>query len=639
MGILRVASIASLALATASSAYAFQGTLTFSNQTVAAGIDVKYLPGTFVSSEYIAPGACGDFNGDGFQDLFLPSGGGSNGPDRLYMNQQNGTFVDQAAAWGLTTVHRATGLAVGDYDNDGYIDVYEASAGASGSGQIGQNKLYRNLNGTSFTNVAAAAGVTGVAGDSFGSSFGDYDIDGDLDLWVPGFNTHKNRLYKNNANGTFTDVTTAAGLSGAIASVFGFASRFVDTNGDHYPELLISGDFGTSRYFRNNGNGTFTNLTGASGTGKDENGMGGTVGDFDRDGRVDWYVASILADNPGTGWTGNKLYLNQGGHIFTEVAKTQGVWNGGYGWGSVGVDFNHDRWLDIGETNGAQWSSEWINERSYLWLNQGNGTYVESSAAVGFNDFDQGRGMLNFDYDNDGDQDIVVLGNNEKAKLWRNDLTGTNIHWLRVFLDTSGDPSLAPNGYGSVVRVTAGGIQQMGGLYGGDNLQSQSELAVHFGLGAATIIDTLTVEWNDGRVTTLNNVPVDQKITVSITKPWTNLGGGIPGSNGALTLTGTGNLMANSPTTIALTGAVPGAPGILFVGLAPLNAPLFGGVFWPTPDILINFNADGGGGLTLPVPWPPGIPSGFKIWMQTWFVDGGAPHGVAASNGLRATTP
>src|SRR5262249_15855192 len=157
-----------------------------------------------------------------YQDLFLPSGGGSNGMDRLYINQGDGTFVDEAGTWGVAPAHYGLGVAVGDYDADGYIDLFEASSG------LGLNKLYHNLSGRGFSNTAWGAGVPGLANDSFGASFGDYDLDGDLDLFVTGFNSHKNRLYQNQGNGTFFNVTTAAGLTSPTSSVFGFATRFVD---------------------------------------------------------------------------------------------------------------------------------------------------------------------------------------------------------------------------------------------------------------------------------------------------------------------------------------------------------------------------------------------------------------------------
>lgn len=613
------------------------GTLSLSNQTVAAGINVKYQPGTLANPEYIGPCASGDFDNDGDEDLFVPTGGGANGPDKLYINQGNGTFAEQGAAFGLTTVHRALSVAVGDIDDDGFLDLYVPSAGPSGGMVAGHNKLYRNVGGSSFTEIAAAAGVPGVAGDSYGTCFGDYNLDGRLDLFVTGFNTHKSRLYRNNGNVTFTDQTSAAGVANGITLMYGFACRFVDTNGDRYPELLCSGDFGTSRYFRNNG-GVFVNFTAGSGTGKDENGMGGTSGDFDRDGDIDWYVTSIHSTSI-VQWTGNKLYRNNGAHVFTEYSAAAGVNDGGYGWGAVAVDFDHDRWLDIAATNGAPWSPEWINERTYLWRNNGNDTFSEISAASGFNELGQGRGMLNFDYDLDGDQDLFLARNNEFAQLWRNDLTGTDIHWLRVKLDTQLDSTLAPNGYGANVRVTAGGVTQTVQLCGGDNLQSQSELFAHFGLGAITTVDELAVEWSNGRITKLANVAADQTVTVATQKAWTDLGGGVPGSLGPLVLTGSGTLNPGATTTIAMTGGVPGAAGTLFIGLASLNAPLYGGVFHPVPQLMLPFNADGNGALTLIVPWPAGLPNSFPLWMQAWCADPNATFGAAASNGLKAVTP
>lgn len=625
------------ALLFAGAAFARTGTLTFSNQSAAAGIVHTYVPGSFSNSEYMGPGACGDFDEDGDPDLFLPSGGGVSGAAKVYLNQGDGTFSNGAAAWGITAVYRGTCVAVGDYDNDGYLDVFEGSNGTSGAGQAGQNKLYRNVGGASFNNVAAAAGVPGTSVDPFGASFGDYDLDGDADLLIGGFNSHATRLYRNNGNGTFNDVTAAMGVAAPISLVYTFATRFCDTNGDRYPEILISGDFGTSRYLRNNSGNSFTNWTVPSGTAKDENGMGGTIGDFNRDGKIDWYVTSIHSVNV-PNWTGNKLYQNQGGHVFSEVSAAAGVGDGGYGWGAVGVDFNHDRWLDIGETNGAQWSAEWVNERSYVWLNQGNGTYVESSAASGLNHLKQGRGMLNFDYDLDGDQDLLFVANNQATELWRNDLTGTDIHWLRVKLDTFGYAGFAPEGLGSLVRVTAGGVTQTGHVFGGDNLQSQSELTAHFGLGAETLVTELKVEWANGAITRLRNVAVDQ--TITITPSFTDLAGGIAGTAGPLTLSGQGTLIAGAPTTIALEGAVPSAPGVLFIGTSAINAPMLGGTFVPAPAILLPFSASPSGTLLFPgIPWPAGLPSGFSLWFQAWFSDAGAIHGASASNGMKAETP
>ena len=144
------------------------------------------------------------------------------------------------------------------------------------------------------------------------------------------------------------------------------------------------------------------------------------VGDFDNDGLLDWYVTSIY--QPSIGWTGNKLYMNQGNHVYSEISAAAGVFNGGYGWAAIACDFDHDGWVDIAETNGG--SSTFQNEQSYLWLNNGDGTFSETAIASGLVHTVLGRGMLNLDYDNDGDQDVMILSLNDPNVLYRNDLSG-----------------------------------------------------------------------------------------------------------------------------------------------------------------------------------------------------------------------
>jgi hypothetical protein len=486
----------------------------FSERTTEVGIDVVFLPGTgYSNTSYSGGGAVGDFNRDGFQDLFVLDG---DGIDHLYINNGDGTFTDQAVAWGLTASHRGKGASVADYNKDGWTDLYVTSAGSTGSIGACKHKLYRNNGDGSFTDVAAAAGVQcthPVAEDGWGSTFGDYDLDGDLDLFVAGFTASNggSKLFRNNGNGTFTNVTTASSLFFGVPQTYAFTPRFVDTDEDDYPELLLVADFGTSRYYRNNGNGTFTELGNGSGTTLEENGMGGMVGDFNRDGRIDWYVTSIY--NPPSAWTGNKLYLNQGGHSFLEVSQTAGVYDGGYGWGAVGVDFNHDAHQDIAETNGAT-NAPYFNEPSYLWKNNGNGTYTEMAQSAGLVHFDKGRGMANLDFDNDGDQDVVIFANNDPVRFYRNDLAGPATHWLRVFLDTQAVPALAAGGIGSRVWATTGILRQFRYVTSGDNFLSHSELSAHFGLGGAGLVDLLEVHWPNGQNASVAQVDVDRSVTL-----------------------------------------------------------------------------------------------------------------------------
>lgn len=511
----------------------------FEEIAVSLGVGALHSSSGYSHWDYTGGGAAGDFNNDGWQDLFVISGGVGDRPDRLYINDGDGTFTESAEDWGLGTAHLGKGASVADFNNDGWLDLYVTSAGPVGSAQAGHHKLYRNNGNGTFTNIAAAAGVNATAPtqDGFGSTWGDYDLDGDLDLFVGGFASGNvgSRLFRNNGDSTFTDVTAAAGIFDGIGFTLALLSpRFADMDGDSYPELLAVADFGTSRYFRNNGDGTFTDWTNAAGAAQEENGMGQTIGDFDNNGLIDWYVTSIYL--PSNNWSGNKYYINLGNHTYFEFSETLGVEDGGYGWGTVAVDFNHDGRLDIAETNGdSQPGGTFFNEQSYLWVQDQFGAFTEMAVATGLAHFGKGRGMINFDYDNDGDQDVVILANNERPYFFRNDISGPDTNWLRVFLDTSGAPGLAPNGTGSRVWATTGGQTRLRYICSGDNYLSHSELSAHFGLGAATVVDELRVDWADGTSTTLNDVAVNQTLTIAA--------GGVPGDVNGDGLVNVGDLL------------------------------------------------------------------------------------------------
>ncbi len=512
----------------------FAGPASFTDQTAAAGVDVTHDTSGFSQSNY-AGGACiGDFNDDGYPDLFVVGGGDLGSMDHLFINQGDGTFADEAAAWGLIEAHKGKGACVGDYNNDGRLDLYVLSAGPAGqSAAIGHHKLYRNNGDDTFTNVAVAARVD-IADFTYPSGwtacFGDYDLDGDLDLYVGGFqgsgDNDGNHLFRNNGDGVFSDMTNVIDLwDGVPGGVANLSAAFLDMDGDRYPELLLGGDFKNvngfigSRYFRNNTDGTFTDLTNASDTGDEENGMGQTRGDFNNDGLFDWYVTSIYL--PQIGWTGNKLYINLGGHQYSEQSVLARVEDGGYGWGACAADFNHDQLLDIAETNGdGAGSGTFHEEQSYLYLNDGDGTFTETALASGFVHEGKGRSLLHFDYDLDGDQDLVVSSNNEPLFLFRNEVAGTDdAHWLRVTLDTDDDPDNAPDGIGAVVRATVGAVTMTRAIDAGASYLGNSELVAHFGLGNATMVDELIVEWTNGEVTVLTDVAADQHLTIASTTP------------------------------------------------------------------------------------------------------------------------
>jgi hypothetical protein len=490
----------------------------------------------------VSGGAVGDFNNDGFQDLFLPQGG--HVPDKLYINNGDGTFTEQAEAWGVDAFHIGSGVAVGDYDDDGWLDICMSGFGPStGPVEGGRHLLYHNTGQNSFEEVGVAAGVSETSPDctdAFSPAFGDYDLDGDLDLCIAGwvdFNKGT-RLFMNNGDGTFTDVSDVVpnltDPNGATL-VRAFSPGFVDMNGDRWPELLLACDFGdgaplSSRYYVNNQDGTFSDYTDLpdSGLGIDQNGMGQTFADFDGDGLLDWYVTNIW-DPEGLGWPspriGNTLYMNDGDNTFTEIASDVGVDNGAFGWGTIAVDVDHDGDPDLVETNGYKsFGGIHANKPMFLFRNDDGATSFATidPAISGLDDTGFGRGLIGVDFDNDGDIDVININFETEARVYRNETitkpesVPVDKSYLRVFIDTSKDPGVvAPNGYGVQVVATAdNGLVQRVPIATGSNYLSQSELSAHFGLGDATLVTQLVIEWPNGTNSVRKNVAINQTITI-----------------------------------------------------------------------------------------------------------------------------
>lgn len=465
-----------------------------------------------------AGASIGDFNNDGWQDLFFL--GGDFRPDALFINNQDGTFSNQATEWGIDATHIGFGTAVGDYNNDGWLDIFVTSLGENGVVEPGHNKLYHNNGNGSFTDMADSAGIKETnSSPSYvtDATFGDYDLDGDLDLFVSAWNriweNEDNRLYQNNGDGTFVDVTQTAGIHNNV--VQGLAPCFQDMNGDLYPELLIAGDFGTSRYYVNNRDGTFSDQTATSGTDIFAYGMGSAVQDFNGDGRFDWFITSIFEpDESGQYPDYNKLYLNQGMDRFTEVARSAGVENGFWGWGAIGVDINHDTWIDLLMTNGT-FLDRFENRPSAAWLNNGNETFTNIAGESGFHHTGQGRSILHFDYDQDGDQDIVITASGEPLTLFNASLDENDTNWLNIQLDTHHIQNLAPNGVGTVIRIKFAEKERINTINGCSSYLGSSELSAHFGLGSAALIDEVRIEWANGLVTTMREVEANQHLVIA----------------------------------------------------------------------------------------------------------------------------
>jgi len=326
------------------------------------------------------------------------------------------------------------------------------------------------------------------------------------------FITAGNRLFQNNGDGTFDDVTLSSGIAPGINTCLGFAVTFADMDGDRYPEILIAADFTTSRYLRNNKDGTFTNVTGPAGLGLDHSGMGGVVADFNNDLLLDWYVTSVDLGIPTN--DGNKMYYNLGNHSFEEVALSAGVANGLWGWGTLGVDVDHDGDIDLLETNG--WNGGFFNQPAFLWMNNGDGTsFTNQAAQTGLDYSYNGLAIVNLDYDHDGDQDFLFTSAHlGQLRLFRNDLTNGG-NWLRMEFDTTPTPDLAPGGFGTRVKVRTGSKWQLRYVDGGDTYENMNELTAHFGLGDATVVDEIVIEWANGEVTQLRDQPVNRHMLIT----------------------------------------------------------------------------------------------------------------------------
>jgi hypothetical protein len=515
----------------------------FEDVTHQTGLDIfHHRSGTLEKRTIIeAPGsgvALLDYDNDGWLDIYLLNGSsfeaerGEEPAPRamLFHNNHDGTFTDVTAKAGVANERWGFGVAVGDYDNDGWPDIYVAN--------YGKNRLYHNNHDGTFTDVAEKAGVA-LGGWSAGPTWGDYDRDGLLDLFVPGYAKFdlgkppvagKNgipdgacqfrgmnvfcgprglpgegdHLFHNNGDGTFTDVSAKAGVSDPYG-YYGFASVFVDVDGDGWLDLAVANDSVPNYLYRNRHDGTFEDISyvsgfALSGEGREQASMGIAVGDYDHEGRVNFYVTSFSDDY-------NALYRSEGNGSFSDVSYQLGLTAPTIpflAWGTGFLDFDNDGWLDLFVANGhvypavdqQDWGTTYA-QRPQLFRNLNGKRFQEIAAktGTGLASVIRGRGAALGDLFNDGHIDVVVNNMDSSPTVLRNVVENGN-HWLTLKL--IGGPKSPRDAIGAKVFVTAGGVRQRADVFSGASYGSSSDQRLHFGLGAAANVDKVDVQWPSG---------------------------------------------------------------------------------------------------------------------------------------------
>ena len=521
-------------------------TITFREITAQAGIHFTHNNGAFGKKwlpETMGPGcAFIDYDNDGWPDILLVNGTDWPGHPhagattlKLYHNNHDGTFTDVTAKAGLAVSFFGLGVAIGDYDNDGFDDIFITA--------VGQSHLFHNNRNGTFTDVTKAAGLWGPNEFSTSAAWVDYDRDGKLDLVVANYvqwseqgdlyctldGAHKSyctpesykgtsvRLWRNLGNGKFEDATQKAGLADSTSKSLGIA--ILDANNDGWPDILIANDTQPNKLYINNRNGTFEERGVPAGIAFSEDGiaragMGVDAADFDRSGK-----ASIVITNFSNQML--SLYHNEGNGLFVDEAPSSEVGHATLltlGFGCFFFDFDNDGWPDIFVADGhIEDEIERVQKRvtyaepPHLFRNLGGSKFEDVTAKVGvaLAAPKVARGAAYADINNDGALDILVTTNGGPAHLYRNE-GGTN-RSLRIKL--TGTKSNR-DGIGAVVRMTAGSDKQWQMLRSGSSYLSSSELVLTFGLGSNTKADTLEIQWPSGQTDKLSNVNAGQTVTI-----------------------------------------------------------------------------------------------------------------------------
>ncbi len=489
-----------------------------------------------------------DYDNDGWLDIYFVNSLTVDSADsprssksHLYRNNRDGTFTDVTDQAGVGYPGWGMGAAVGDYDDDAWLDLYVTC--------LGTNKLYHNNGDGTFTEVAHKTGVA-EGRWSTGCAFGDYDNDGDLDLFVSNYVDFKlddlpefgkgnlcqyrgipvqcgprglpgagDALYRNNGDGTFTDMAKNAGVHDPDG-YYGLGAVWTDVNGDGLIDLFVANDSRPNFLYQNNGNGTFTELGFLSGTAVSEDGieqgsMGIALGDYDHDGRFDFFVTNFADEY-------NALYHHDGQFTYTDMSFVSGTAESSFpyvGWGTEFFDYDNDGWVDLLLVNGhvypqvdnASVGTSYA-QRKLLYRNNRDGTFSEISSQAGAALLEKrvSRGTAFGDLDNDGDVDVVINDLDGAPMVLRNE-GGNRRNWIRIKAQS---PAKNRFGIGARIRVVAGDLAQKSEIRSGGSYISQNDLRVHFGLGNRKSVDLIEVHWPGGGVTRLENIEVNQEITV-----------------------------------------------------------------------------------------------------------------------------
>jgi len=519
--------------------------VSFADVTAQSGVSFRHV--STPEKRYIVESMSGgvaliDYDNDGLLDIYFVNSltvdqVRSKGKTRsaLYRNRGDWKFEDVTDRAGVGDIGWGMGAAVADYDNDGDEDIYVTC--------VGPNRLLRNNGDGTFADVTQKAGVSDPRW-SAGASFVDYDNDGWLDLFVanyvsfdfnnlPEFGKDKtcqfkgvavqcgprglpgdgDSLYRNNRDGTFTDVTKKAGVSDPNG-YYGMGVISSDFDEDGLTDIFVANDSTPNFLYKNNGDGTFKDIGFLSGTALSENGaaqgsMGVTVADYDHDGRLDLFVTNFDDDY-------NTLYRNEGRNSFSDAsyaAKVAAVSLPYVGWGTKFFDYDSDGWADLFVANGHVYPQiKTFLQRNFVHRNNRDGTFTEVAEQLGapFLEKRAARGVAFGDIDNDGDVDLVINNLDGAAQLLRNDGGNSN---NSVLIKTVGVKSNR-GGVGARVRVVSGDLVQKDEVRSGDSYISQSDLRLHFGLEKRTKIDLVEVHWPGGAVDKVTNARVNSLVVV-----------------------------------------------------------------------------------------------------------------------------